>query len=211
MTPHPGPNILKRNRYLSDGVFIMRTKNSALKLLLSAFLLSLPLSASADTFSWSLLAAGVSGSGTFTATPSSTVANADNITGITGFVNGVAVSQLIPATYNPLIPSHYAFADGVYFNYDNLVYTFGTSFDVHGLLFELSNGIFVNLFDNGKLSEFAMLDGDPVFDAANLNPASATISADVVPVSIPEPSTFLLLGSGLLTAASAIRRKLTAL
>ncbi len=91
----------------------MRITNFAVKFLVSASLLSAPLLARADTFTWSMVGAGFTGSGTITATAGS-VAGAEDITGVSGSVNGVAVSQLVAGNYDPATPSQKLFADGAW-------------------------------------------------------------------------------------------------
>lgn len=162
----------------------------ALLPVLVLFPLSLfPLSqaARADTFSYTLNggASGFSGTGTLTGNPSST-AGADLITAITG----TGVTGLI--------------SPGAYAGNNNLLFATSTPiFDSHGLAFTDQNtsGVYeVNLHSVGT-SYFATITDNDNFTATL--PVQFSITSAVT----PEPSTFALLGTGLLSLTGLVRKR----
>jgi hypothetical protein len=152
--------------------------------LLSA--LAIPVAAHADTFDFSATGSSGSFSGSGTLTASSQGGGAYLISGITG----TGVTGLI--------------APGGFNGNDNLLFPAATpALDAHGFSFTDVNGpdhFDVNIFNDGS-GYFAFLNDEDNF--SQTVPVSFTLAASAV----PEPSTFILLGTGILGLAGATRRK----
>lgn len=155
--------------------------------------LMLPAAAHAANFTFSSVGSGggFSGSGTLT-----TTANANGSYTITG-ITGTGVIGLIST--NP-----------GFFGNDNLLFpTASRLVNVNGFAFtEAAPGltISVNIFSTVSGYEAITLDSDGDF---NDTPVTFTLAPTAAPT--PEPSSLLLLGSGVLaTVATRIRRRLSA-
>jgi hypothetical protein len=176
-----------------------------LSLALGAFALAIlcTQSSKADTFDFSFTGTQFGGSGTFTATPDG--GNQYTITGITGTVDGQAITGLLGA--------------GTFDNNDNLLFNPGNFF---GLLNFDQDGVSFKLGTGNNTSEVNIAEGSGFFifsTVADLNPpgkgddteelVNFDVSDPPTPA-VPEPSTLALFGTGVLGAAGAIRRRLMA-
>jgi len=151
------------------------------------------LAAHADTFDWSLTGPAASlggfpgtGSGTLTATQSA--GDEWVINSITGTFDNSAITGLVKFEFS-----------------DNLLFPNSTFLDTDGLGFETANGTEVNVWSayapgstditpGNNYSEIGSGFGVGTF---SLTPVAAT----------PEPSTLVLFGTGLLSAAGVARRR----
>ncbi len=150
--------------------------------------------ASADTIAFSYSGTGVSVSGTFYATDNYN--GSWSITGINALYNGITVTQIVPLGTDPN------------FIYDNLYFypPSPTYFDNAGVLFNVPTVGQVNLCYVGAAPCGSGGYTSIVWDGSGYTFTSVTSSSFGAPV--PEPSSMLLLGGGLLAVAGAVRRRL---
>ena len=161
---------------------------STLSLALAGLLL-VPCAAKADTFNFSAVGSGggFSGSGQLTAD-----GNGDGSYTVTG-ITGTGVTGLIPV-------------NGFFFN-DNLLFPNASRLvDVAGLGFTAFFGgeaFTVNIFSTLTGYEAITLDSNGDFADTPV-----TFSLENSPAAVPEPSSLLLLGTGILATAAGVRRRL---
>jgi hypothetical protein len=159
------------------------------------------------TFAWASIGSpfGIgTGSGTLTAVTDINIPNALDVTGISGTVNGSPIIGLLPcAAYDP---SHPCSSSGNSFFYDNLLYPGGTGvfgitvLDSLGIGLDLGNGVEGGYFASSS-HIISFITNSP-HDNGHLASFSVTL--------IPEPGSFLLLGTGLLFlgVAGAVRHRI---
>ncbi len=152
--------------------------------LVSTFALS-PLSAHADAFQFSYVGDGISASGTLDAV------NQNNgqflVDSIAGTRNGIAIASL--DTLNQFGSN------------DNLLSLNSTTpFTFSGISFQTVGGTQFNIYNSGSFTRETTSGLD---DGANI-----TFSLSPASAPTPEPSSLVLLGSGFLSAAATLRRKL---
>ena len=159
--------------------------------ILLSVVLAVAIAASADTFNFAYSGNGVAASGVITAEPVS--GNEFLMTGITGFYNSDAITGIIPCGAPGTICDNYGFL------WDNLLFTDEPHFDYYGLLFSTADSNIVNVYVDGTRYINWDRSGGTDITSGFVTPTSAT----------PEPSTLLLLGSGMIGLPGLIRRKLT--
>ncbi len=157
-------------------------------------------SALADTFSFSFTGLIYSGSGTFTTDPGVSGpfgSTQFDITGISGSVTPFAgPSSTITGLSNFEGADNELFDPGIFGVYN---------LDSNGVSFTLQNGNKVNL-SAGFLTYYADSNVPFSSEAVNFDICNTTGAGDPPPA-VPEPSSIALFGTGLLTAAGAVRRR----
>jgi hypothetical protein len=153
--------------------------------------------ASADSFNFSYSGVGITGMGSFIATPDG--GGTYTVTSVTGTQNGAPITGMVAVANS----GYYTVPDGDNFTYDNLI-MIGTSpqLDLNGLLFTVQGQSQpVNLY----------YDTNSYYDAVYVGGASYPNDFVLTPVSFsvtpaPESSSLVLLGFGLLALAWVLRR-----
>ena len=201
---------------------------------LAAILASGPI-ASADEFTFSFSGGGISSSGTFTVSQSSTP-GFDDITGITGTftdtndgISGAITGLYQPVSYTAPPAGSPAFTTAG-FSYDDTFYPggnsphncadypfFGGEFDVYGVAFNVTGGFVGILWSDGNIPgaglTYAAGDGNATTKLDDPNGDGSDQTRPVgVPVSlattaVPEPGSLALFGMALLGVSAMLTRK----
>lgn len=146
------------------------------------------------------------------------------------------VSTSLPSPINSdgtfLPPGKFALSGGDSLSYDNLFYPAGDSpwvcppnpneqpypfhggaLDIYGLLFNVSGGYTVDLWSNGVLPGLGLTSGvTDAFDGARLHSFGEPFQGPGVNLTtspVPEPSSLILIGTGMLGLVGTLRRKLS--
>jgi hypothetical protein len=172
-----------------------------------AFAASITIAAHADTFTFKVTGA-VTASGIITAVADPSMAGVFDVTAITGTYDGQQISLLPCAAYDESNPcfnpiQHTSFANS--FSFDNLLYySAGQTFvDFDGIGFSVgSAGDESSFFYYSASNGTDFTPGYNYFDNSN-----SFGSVNLTVASTPEPGSFVLLGTGLVSAFATLKRK----
>ena len=140
--------------------------------------------------------APVSASGELTTTGGANGVFGVDVTAITGFVGGSAITNLIP---DPNAPNNATSADGLFIednNYDPAT----RSLDNSGLLFDVGSTEY-NLFNNEDGTYYLY----PGVRGSYATPSVGAFTASAVAVAVPEPAAWAMMLAGFGLAGGALR------
>jgi PEP-CTERM motif len=200
-------------------------KVSIALLALAAGLALSPAAFAGSIYSFTISGPGISGSGQIVGwAPSGDVLDISGATGtfsdtttLPGIPVGTTITGVYPGDYSLSNPSQIPAGtfEGQTYNwqFDDLLYTGndapgGGYLDQFGILFTLSNGYLVNIWENGTASGYIVADssGSSYSDTFTDFGTGVTVSGAYVGPT-PEPGSLILMGTGLLGLAMVLFRK----
>lgn len=172
--------------------------------------------ARASEFTFSFSGASDSGSGLIDATETATPGKY-TITAISGTTDGQAIGGLLTAESYPFVP--YASNDNLLFfpSSVNAPNTTPGAFDIYGVSFSLSDGTDVNIYygdyimgyPNSYNLMYGIATSNDILSSFSIAPVLEFGDAPPPPSgNAPEPSSLVLLGTGILAAAGALRSRI---
>ena len=130
-----------------------------------------------------------------------------DITGVSGITTINGVTQPVATLISTSAPGVITLSPSGYFTLNNILYPTGNAFDAAGVAFTLADGTEVNLFYNDNTAGSGLLYENNGYNSVIVG-NSLSFSPDPNATTVtPEPSSLILLGTGILGAAAAARRR----